>query len=104
MTDKPTYKAGDKVTIVLDAADAQDLNTGGLRLPCYDTDQIIKYEPAPEPKKWELWVAVFKDRGRLKETDYGIFQTREISESYAKQTFSKILAIKPVTLVEGEGL
>lgn len=47
MTDK--YKSGDLVTYVLAQDDASELNDGHP-VASFFTRQIIKHEPAPEPK------------------------------------------------------
>lgn len=42
------YKEGDLVTIRIDDEDADELNANSL-VASYQTSQIIKHEPAPEP-------------------------------------------------------
>ena len=55
---KPVYREGDKVTFILDRADASNLNHG-TNTSCYD-NQIISHIPAPEPVV--RWCNVYADK------------------------------------------
>lgn len=98
MTDKPTYKAGCSITFIAQECDVNQLNQGKYCL--VERYQIIKHEPAPEPKKWERWVAMTEGES-VCSVSRG---TKKEIEQYARYFNVKILSIIPVTLVEGEGL